>query len=444
MKAAPSWGILQNKREGLNASGSARTPRPRSSAPCRPAAPRRNRRWRRGSGRSGPGPSAPANVPIAVESPSTSAERGRRELALHDQRGQRDDVADREAVGRAADQQQRRCRASASWQNSAAAWLNIEPDEIQRGSSRSTTMPSVSRPVTANTVITETESAACARPDQRLHERDLVHDEGDLRDRAPARTGPTRSRTAGCAARRAASTTARRMASAPARGLRPAPTAMTTGTRMTTITAAAISIAVGEAGRRRSARTSSGATTMPPKLAPLSASEIASPRLRANHWLISVGMVTRPSPSQPNDIAEVRRVDLPGLARESRAARARPPSAATPNSTKRRAPKRASAFAGEDHQHGVEQIGRGAGARDQRGRPAVQPRQFGEIDAVAVEPEAPARERHQEARDNHAPAEVARLRIRRRVGKQTWAPCDVTWMRAGANASSHTEACRAA
>ena len=49
-------------------------------------------------------------------------------------------------------------------QNSATAWLNIEPAEIQRGSSRSTTMPSVRRPITANTVIIETDSAACARP----------------------------------------------------------------------------------------------------------------------------------------------------------------------------------------------------------------------------------------------------------------------------------------
>src|SRR5207237_8081019 len=47
---------------------------------------------------------------------------------------------------------------------SATAWLNIETDEIQRGSSRSTTVPSVSRPITANVVITETETAACARP----------------------------------------------------------------------------------------------------------------------------------------------------------------------------------------------------------------------------------------------------------------------------------------
>src|SRR5436305_13208219 len=48
--------------------------------------------------------------------------------------------------------------------NNAIAWLNIETEEIQRGSSRSTTVPSVSRPITANMVITETETAACARP----------------------------------------------------------------------------------------------------------------------------------------------------------------------------------------------------------------------------------------------------------------------------------------
>ena len=59
---------------------------------------------------------------------------------------------------------------------------------------------------------------------------------------------------------------------------------------------------VGEIPSTPISSTSSGATTMPPKLAPLSASEIASPRLRVNHWLMRVGMVTRPSPSQPNDI----------------------------------------------------------------------------------------------------------------------------------------------
>src|ERR1043166_7523183 len=36
MKAAPSWGILRNKREGVNACGPARRRRPRASAPCKP------------------------------------------------------------------------------------------------------------------------------------------------------------------------------------------------------------------------------------------------------------------------------------------------------------------------------------------------------------------------------------------------------------------------
>src|SRR6059036_1705265 len=48
--------------------------------------------------------------------------------------------------------------------NKATAWLNIDTDEIRRGSSRSTTAPNVSRPITANVVISETETAACARP----------------------------------------------------------------------------------------------------------------------------------------------------------------------------------------------------------------------------------------------------------------------------------------
>src|SRR2546423_1657678 len=48
--------------------------------------------------------------------------------------------------------------------NSALAWLNIDALDIQRGSSRSTTAPSVSRPITANVVITDSETAACARP----------------------------------------------------------------------------------------------------------------------------------------------------------------------------------------------------------------------------------------------------------------------------------------
>src|SRR5262245_32390936 len=48
--------------------------------------------------------------------------------------------------------------------NSAAAWLNIDTDEMSRGSSRSTTAPRVSRPITAKVVISDTETAACARP----------------------------------------------------------------------------------------------------------------------------------------------------------------------------------------------------------------------------------------------------------------------------------------
>ena len=43
---------------------------------------------------------------------------------------------------------------------------------------------------------------------------------------------------------------------------------------------------------------------MPPQLAPLSASEIASPRLCVNDWLISTGMVTSPIASQPNEMVK--------------------------------------------------------------------------------------------------------------------------------------------
>ena len=38
----------------------------------------------------------------------------------------------------------------------------------------------------------------------------------------------------------------------------------------------------------------------------------------------------------------------------------------------------------------------------------MQARQLGEIDAVAIEPEPPDRQRHQEAGDDDAPAEIAR------------------------------------
>lgn len=58
---------------------------------------------------------------------------------------------------------------------------------------------------------------------------------------------------------------------------------------------------MGEADRA-DGQYDSGATTMPPKLAPLSASEIARPRLRVNQRATSTGIVTSPRPSQPNDI----------------------------------------------------------------------------------------------------------------------------------------------
>src|SRR4029079_1903773 len=45
--------------------------------------------------------------------------------------------------------------------------------------------------------------------------------------------------------------------------------------------------------------------------------------------------------------------------------------------------------------------------RDQRGRPAVQPVQFGDIDALAIETEHPGEGRQQETGDDDAPAVVA-------------------------------------
>ncbi len=209
---------------------------------------------------------------------------------------------------------------------------------------------------------------------------------------------------------------------------------MTTGTRITSITAAAISIAVVKSVAPISS-TSSGATTMPPKLAPLSASEIASPRRAVNHWLINVGMVTRPRPEPAERHQQIRRIDLPRLAREREQGDGEPERRDAEQHEAPRAEAR-ERVVGEDHEHAVEQVCRGARARDQRSRPAVQALQFGEIDAVAVKPEAPAGERHQEARNDHAPAEIARggfvrghgtLEFRRerpgRIGERLQAQC---------------------
>jgi hypothetical protein len=64
--------------------------------------------------------------------------------------------------------------------------------------------------------------------------------------------------------------------------------------------------------------------------------------------------------------------------------------------------------ADEHDQRGAEQVVGRRGAGDQRGRPAVQAMQLGEIDAMTVEPEAPREDRDDEARGDHAPAGVAR------------------------------------
>ena len=128
-------------------------------------------------------------------------------------------------------------------QNSATAWLNIEPDEIRRGSSRSTTAPSVRRPVTAITVMIETESAACARPTSGSMKaiwctmKATCASSASENDPDTVQNGRLRS-----ASRRVQ---AGSLAALRRRGRRaPAPRAITTGTRITTITAAAISIAV--------------------------------------------------------------------------------------------------------------------------------------------------------------------------------------------------------
>ena len=47
-------------------------------------------------------------------------------------------------------------------------------------------------------------------------------------------------------------------------------------------------------------KTSVGAITMPPKVAPLNARLMASPRRRSNHALTTVAITTVPMPAQPS------------------------------------------------------------------------------------------------------------------------------------------------
>ena len=63
-------------------------------------------------------------------------------------------------------------------------------------------------------------------------------------------------------------------------------------------------------------------------------------------------------------------------------------------------------FADEGDQRSAEQIEERRAGRDQRRRPAVQPLQFGDIDALAIEAEPPAERRQQEADNDDAPAVV--------------------------------------
>jgi hypothetical protein len=69
--------------------------------------------------------------------------------------------------------------------------------------------------------------------------------------------------------------------------------------------------------------------------------------------------------------------------------------------------KCADRLADEDDQRRAGQIEERRAGRDQRGRPTVQPMQLGDIDALAVEAEPPAKSRQQEADDDDTPAVVA-------------------------------------
>jgi hypothetical protein len=70
-------------------------------------------------------------------------------------------------------------------------------------------------------------------------------------------------------------------------------------------------------------------------------------------------------------------------------------------------PEPCDGVADEHHHGGGQKVEARNAGRDHRRRPAVQPVELGEIDAVAVEPEAPAAHRGEKARDDHAPAGIA-------------------------------------
>ncbi len=69
--------------------------------------------------------------------------------------------------------------------------------------------------------------------------------------------------------------------------------------------------------------------------------------------------------------------------------------------------ERLDGLADEGDQRRAGQIEERRARRDQRGRPAVQPVQLGDIDALAIEAEPPAERRQQETDDDDAPAVVA-------------------------------------
>jgi hypothetical protein len=69
-----------------------------------------------------------------------------------------------------------------------------------------------------------------------------------------------------------------------------------------------------------------------------------------------------------------------------------------------RGPEAADRLADEGNQQRAEQIEERRAARDQRGRPAVQAMQFGDINALAIEADPPAERRHQKADHDDPPA----------------------------------------
>ena len=333
--------------------------------------------------------------------PDRHTERMRRELALHDQRRQRDDIPDRKTEHHAADVERLRSvrhrqhqRQSRGLRCEAGSRCDALIDPVDH---RSECEPPGCRRDRGGG--DGNSGAVAAKVGQQ--ERDLVHDEADLRRQRQGkrqRDAPEMQTSQHLPRRDACPVPA---AACSRTATRPTPN-ITIGSRIASVAGTSSSTACSSPMRCTNA-TSNGVMVKPPALAPFSARLSARPRLRSNQYAsvmaIAVMVVAGPA-DRHHDAADI---ELPRRLRAAQADHAEPENDRARCEQQTRAKQLdGTVHAREQHRAG-EVIDRGRRG-DQRGRPAACLVQVGEVDRLAVEAEAPGEDGSAEAGQHNGPA----------------------------------------